>query len=142
MEDDVEFVEDPRQLSDFLTQLSHWDPDWDVFYTDTDFRDENNGYIRSLSTDFPPSMKDNQVLDFTERININDDLMQIRSRFGTYSMLISRNGIRKILDYFTTHPFWTAIDIEIHYIPTLREYACRRDIVSNLRHSWSDTEKK
>ena len=68
-------------------------------------------------------------------------MMQIRGRFGTYSMLISKRGIKKILDYFTSRPIWTAIDIDMHYIPTIREYAPRRDIVSNLRISLSDTEK-
>ena len=52
MEDDVEFVEDPRQLSDLLAKLSLWDPDWDIFFTDTDFRDDHNGYLQSLSLIF------------------------------------------------------------------------------------------
>lgn len=140
MEDDVEFVEDPRLLTALLTELTLWDPDWDVLFTDSDFRDKNTGYIQSVSSDFPPDLCDKMLSYYTERVKINDTLMQIRSRFGTYSMLISKKGVAKILHYFASHPFWTAIDIEMHYIPGLREYAACQDIVSNLRDSPSDTE--
>lgn len=141
MEDDIEFVEDPRQLPSLLADLSNWDPDWDVFYTDPDFRDDSNGYVRSLGSDFRPEQQEKSIAYYTERIVINSDLMQIRSRFGTYSMLISKKGVRKILHHFTSCPIWTSIDIDLHYIPSIREYAARRDIVSNLRHSSSDTEE-
>lgn len=139
MEDDVEFLEDPHQLPALLVQLTAWDPDWDVFFTDIDFRHAEGGYYRSTGSDFRPGKGDRPTVDLTERIGINDSIMQIRSRFGTHSMLISKKGIKKIYDFFVARPFWTAIDIEMHYIPSIREYSSRRDIVSNLRGSPSDT---
>ncbi len=140
LEDDVEFIEDPRQLPELLAQLSQSDPDWDILYTDTDFRNKRRGYTRPLDNDFPPDWKNEPPFICTERIPISKDLMRIRSRYGTHSMLISRRGIKKIREYYASRPHWTAIDIELHYIPTIREYSTRRDIVSNLRHSLSDTQ--
>jgi hypothetical protein len=139
MEDDAEILESPQNMLMIVSELSQIDPEWDIFYTDRDFRDGLGGYVRSVSSDFRPGQQEPFPGYYQERININEDIMQIRSRFGTYSMLISNHGMEKILEHFTTQPLWTAIDIDIHYIPGIRQYSSRRDIVSNLIGSSSDT---
>ena len=115
------------------------DPLWDVFYTDVDYRGCACGYIRSMGLDLRPDDNSKTLDYYIERINRADDIMEVRSRFGTHSMIISKNGIEKIYEHFTTKPLWTAVDIDIHYIQGIRQYSSRRDIVSNLRESSSDT---
>lgn len=139
LEDDVEILDDPRQIPKLVVDLFSIDPDWDILYTDVDFRDTTNGYIRSVDMDIRPCQKAESREFYAERIPVSDDIMQIRSRFGTYSMIISKKGAVKIFEYFTARPLWTAIDIDIHYIPEIREYSLRRDLVSNIRGSPSDT---
>lgn len=142
LEDDVEILEDPRLLTEMLSTLSLLDPEWDIFYTDVDSRAPDKGYVRSLGSDFRPGEKVYSAVYYQKRFVMNEDIMQIRSRFGTYSMMVSSRGVRKILDYFSIRPVWTAIDIDIHYIPGIRQYATRRDIVTNIRGSSSDTEEE
>ncbi len=128
LEDDVEFVEDIQQLSPLLIQLSQIDPEWDVLYTDVDSQ-KNGQPILSLSTNFRPD-REYQPLDYyLKKTLVSNDIMNIRQRFGMYSVLISRRGIKKILTYFLNNYLWSAIDIDIHYIPGIREYAMTRDIV-------------
>ena len=46
-------------------------------------------------------------------------------------MIISKKGLKKILDYFSTRTLFDHIDRELHLIPDIRLYASQRDIVTN-----------
>ncbi len=129
-EDDIEFVEDVRQIPALLTSLYDIDPDWDVFYTDLDSKNNQGEYVVSASADFRPDQQYLPLGHYTERVPINNEIMKIGQRFGMYSVIISRKGIKKILDYFTHVYVWTHIDIDIHYVPNIREYSTTRDIIS------------
>jgi GR25 family glycosyltransferase involved in LPS biosynthesis len=141
-EDDIEFIENAKEIPDLLRKLSKIDPDWDVFYTDIDSKDQQGRYIRSVSSDFRPDRTYPPVEYYTERFRLTEDIMRIRQRFGMYSLLISRKGIKKILDYFTHLYLWTAVDIDIHYIPGIRQYSATRDIVSIWYSSPGDTGRE
>lgn len=140
MEDDIEFIEDPKKLVNLLSILFTIDPEWDIFYTDIDYR-RQNGYTRSLGLDPRPGQKLHPLEHYITRDYCHKDIMRIRSRYGTHSMIISKNGIKKILDYHTSRPIWTAIDIAMHYIPGIRQYSSRRDIVSNIIGAITDNSK-
>ncbi len=133
LEDDVEFLEDVGQISLLMKSLSEFDPEWDILYTDVDYRAEKEGYVPSVSSDFRPDRDHLPLEYYTRKIPVNDDLMLIGQRFGLRSYLLSQSGIKKVLEYFTHVYLWTAIDIDIHYIPDIREYVTRRDIVTNRR---------
>lgn len=130
MEDDVVFIEDVKLIPNLLEKLFDIDPDWDIFYTDIDSKDKKGNYIKSVSSDFRPDRMHYPLKYYINRIVIDDDIMKIGQRFGMYSLFVSRKGIEKILNYFTHVYLWTAIDIDIHYIPGIREYSARKDIVS------------
>lgn len=140
MEDDVEFVDDPQQIPKLLKTLSKLDPQWDIFYTDIDWRTSDGGYLPSFSY----SPRPDELVDMDEyRKNetfISDDIKRIHRRWGTHSMFISRSGLKKIVKYYDTHYLWGAIDGDLHYIPGIREYASRHDIVTNsTKNVISDT---
>lgn len=141
-EDDIEFIESAKQIPTLLKKLSQIDPAWDVFYTDIDTKDKQGNYMRSVSSDFRPDCIYPPVEYYKERIRLTDDIMRIRQRFGMYSLLISRKGIKEILDYFTHLYLWTAVDIDIHYIPGIRQYSATRDIVSIWYSSPGDTGRE
>lgn len=127
LEDDVDIIGDIKLLPKFLQQLYLFDPNWDIFYTDKDARNRQGEYVQSLNVNPRPDQIIAPLEYFLEKIPICKDIMLIRNRFGTHSMLISRNGIEKILYYFTHVYLWMPIDIDIHYIPHIREYSTIED---------------
>lgn len=131
MEDDAEILEDPRSLVPIISALFTIDPEWDLLYTDKGYRLGNGRYIEEWWLDSRPNQKKRPIEYYLTKENCNEDIMRIRSRIGTHSMIITKKGIKKILDYFTSRPIWTPIDVEIHETPNIREYCCKRDIVSN-----------
>jgi GR25 family glycosyltransferase involved in LPS biosynthesis len=138
-EDDVEFLEDINQIPLLLKKLTLLDPSWDVFYTDTDSRNKNGEYVPALAVCHRPDQKIFPLEYYTERIALSKDIMMIRNRYGMYSVLLSRSGIEKVLHYFTHVYIWSPIDIDIHYIPGIREYSPTRDIVIPMKSNISDT---
>jgi GR25 family glycosyltransferase involved in LPS biosynthesis len=138
-EDDVEFLEDINQIPELLKKLSVIDPDWDIFYTDIDSRNKNGTYVPALAVCHRPDQKIFPLEYYTERIVLCEDIMMIRNRYGMYSVLLSRRGIEKVLHYFTHVYIWSPIDIDIHYIPGIKEYCPTRDIVIPMKSYISDT---
>lgn len=141
-EDDIEFIEDPHQMSEYLSELKKIDPKWDILYTDLDSKNNLGVTVPALDADFRPDRKSKlSVEDYSQRTNISDNLMKLGQRYGMYSFLISKKGMKKVYNFFTHVYLWTAIDIDIHYIPKIREYSTTRDIVSIWCNSpFSDTK--
>lgn len=129
-EDDIKILDNPHKISYYLAELNSLDENWDILYTDIDSRGPDGNIIKSLSSDFRPDMKDYSLEAFIDRTICTPNIMKIGQRFGNYSYLISKKGIKKILDYFDQNFLWTAYDIEIHYIPGIREYSLTCDLVS------------
>lgn len=134
MEDDLEFVENVQQISTFfLPCLTSIDPHWDVFYTDTDTRNQKGEHVQALALDPRPDQRLNPLPYYLYRHNVHKDIMRIGQRYGMYSVILSRSGIKKIIRYLSHVHLWTSIDIDIHYVPTIREYASTRDLIT---HYW------
>lgn len=131
LEDDAEFLEDPASLVPILSTLFAIDPDWDLLYTDRGYRIKGGRYLKGWWPDVRPHQKARPLSYYLAEEDCTEDILRIRSRIGTHSMILTRNGIKKLLDYFTSRPIWTAIDVDIHETPNLREYCCKRDIVTN-----------
>ena len=67
-------------------------------------------------------------------------MLRIYQRFGAYSMILSKTGIENVLRHFTNNYLWTSYDVDIHYIPGIRQYCVNRDVVSINYKIRSDTE--
>lgn len=143
-EDDIECIESPLIMASLIKEVVEIDPNWDILYTDVDSKNNQGIPSLALGSDFRPDRKSTHPDEYyLARTSVSKDLMQIRQRYGMYSFLISRKGMRKINNYFSHVHLWTAIDIDIHYIPSIREYSTKRDIVSIWTHSpFSDTKEK
>lgn len=122
MEDDIDFLQSPHQIRPLLKELSKIDPDWDLFYTD--IRIHWNYVVK------PIRKKD----------YITDNLLRVGRRYGTHSIVISKNGMKKIFNYFSSKRFSTPIDIDIHSIPGIRKYSPAWHITTVTESSFSDTE--
>lgn len=143
-EDDVEMVEDPKNMKPLVKALSSIDPNWDILYTDIDSKHKTGETALALGTDFRPDRRMAYPLEhYLRRTLVSADLMRIGQRYGMYSYLVSRKGMKKIYNYFSHVYLWTAIDIDIHYIPTIRQYSTTREIVTVWAHSpFSDTREE
>ncbi len=141
-EDDIEFSENPHQMGNLIKKLNILDPGWDILYTDVDSKNSSGETILALASDFRPDRAVEVSLSYyLFRPRVSDDFLLVRQRYGLYSYIVSRKGMKKIYDYFTHVNLWTAIDIDIHYIPTIQQYSTVRDIVSIWCESpFSDTK--
>ena len=140
MEDDVEFLDDVDEVPRLLAELSKLDPCWDIFYTDTDSKDPQGNHIQSLMLAPRPDQPLSPLEWYLKRELLSPDIMKIGQRFGMYSVLISKRGLKKLIDYFSHVYLWSPIDIDIHYIPGIRQYSSTSDIVSHWSgNGFSDT---
>jgi hypothetical protein len=137
LEDDIEILGDVDKIPLLLDELTLIDPNWDVFYTDLNSRNAQ-GYNLALALDPRPDLPLMPLGYLLYRNVVSEDIMSVRLRYGTYSYLVSRNGMKKILDFFTHVFFWRPIDIDLHSIPRILQYSSTKDLITNLSESPSD----
>jgi GR25 family glycosyltransferase involved in LPS biosynthesis len=146
MEDDIAIYEDPHQLSDLILELeSLVGPNgWDVLYTDYNFLyiDPN----QDLSSQIPerywrPDMPYLDVRFVGQHQDVGENFMKIGSRMRNHSMIYSRSGIEKIVNFYRTHNNFLPYDNEIALIPGIRLYTLKRPIVS-FNEVTSDTRDR
>lgn len=139
-EDTVEFFDDVQKISSLIDQLSAFDPNWHVFYPDVGPRyQEGERVFRQLSVPYDPRPDEELESEeyYAKKFRVSDDIMKIRGRAPFNSLLISKRGIQKILHYFAHVFLWSPIDVNLHTIPNMRQYAVKTDIVSR----WVDGNK-
>lgn len=130
MEDDVSFDQDPHQIDHLLKELSKIDPEWDIFYTDVDSKDPSGNRVPSRGMDVRPDQNVEPLVFYNREIPVTEELTLIGQRFGTYSYVISKRGMKKILDYFDSYFLWSPLDVDIHYVKGLKEYRPNEDIAT------------
>ena len=142
LEDDADFLEDIRQIPTYLSILSRVDPEWDIFYTDVDCRDDRGGYFPFIVSS--PPRPDQEIMPFqcySLKLLACNGIFRALGRYGCTSMIISRSGLEKIVNYLSHVYVATAIDCDLHFIPGIREYVPAKEIVTNLRgDATSDTK--
>jgi len=140
MEDDIEIVEDPRKLSDLIEQMDKkiGKNNWDILFTDRDTKNQNGeyvpckGYARSLN--FKPSNPNK----FSIEKNVGSTFRYIGARYGAYSMIVRRSGIKKILQYAKTYNIFLPYDMFFYLPEGMTMYTVRNDVVSTEARAISD----
>jgi hypothetical protein len=138
LEDDVQIVLDPRSVTTHIATLDAAAPGWDIFFTDPDSKHASGqpsicGGIRPR-----PNFAYQSLGYYVHRTQISTDLMKLGLRFGSYSMIIRRSGIEKLLSYFKTYKLFFPYDMEYFFPPDIKLYASIRDIVTTTAGSLSD----
>lgn len=144
MEDDIEILDDPHQLSDLIDELDacvgvhHWD----VLFTDCNYRVGVGKYSPAYGVAKRPdtdcSQQERYSDKYTQTTQINDHFRKIGARFGTTSMVIRRSGIIKLLEFAKTRNIYLAYDLE-NYLPAgIQRYSLTFDLVTNMLNSLSD----
>ncbi len=139
MEDDIEVLKNPHILSsliDKLDLLTH--KNWDVLFTDQDTRDKTGEYIICNQTALRPNFIPRHKGIFLLRKNVSYDFRKIGARYGTYSMIIRRSGMKKILNFIKTYKIFLPYDMDFYMAPNITMYTPQEDIVASLLDSLSD----
>lgn len=146
LEDDVEVLEDLKIIPQMIEKLSTIDPEWDIFYTDPDFRKSENKWLYPLTR---IAVRPDQPLldidiDKTKRKirQTGNQIDRVYYRWGTHSMIISARGLKKMVNHFLYTYLYSPIDVDIHAIPEIREYSAVNPIVTNGLRFTTDIRKK
>jgi len=143
LEDDVEIHQNPYLLSDLIDALDRLvgKEGWDVLFTDQDSKNPKGEYVPCLSfakrPDFTPANPDR----FAQRKEISDQFKRIGARYGSYSMIIRRGGMKKLLDFFKLHKIFFPYDLEYTLPDDIQLYALTSDVVSTTPGSPTDIGK-
>lgn len=139
MEDDVEAVDDPRQIPNLIRALDSLAPDWDVLFTDIDTKDTAGKRVPCRALALRPNFCTETLQGFLNRFSpVSADLSRIGMRYGAYSMILRRSGIEKILRHFKTYGIFLPYDMDFWLVPNLQMYSVNRDIVSHALGSPTD----
>jgi hypothetical protein len=121
-EDDVEFIEDANEIAFLIKELNTFDPSWDIFYTDY--------CVHGTGCQDP--RPDQPLYEVLHNV-LSKDLVRMHGRHRLHSVIFSKQGLQKVLDYFSHKYLWSALDVDIHYVPGLREYSSTRDIATSVK---------
>jgi GR25 family glycosyltransferase involved in LPS biosynthesis len=140
LEDDAEVLDDPKQLSHLIDRLDCAASDWDILFTDIDFKGKEGAYVPCRSLAARPNFRMEPLSFYLDRFYpLSLDFFSIGMRYGTYSMIIRRSGMEKILNYYKTYSLFLPYDLDYWLIPDLKMFCCSKEIVSVYSNALSDT---
>ncbi len=140
MEDDIEIVRDPHLVSEMIDKLDGLvgKEGWDILFTDKDTKNKKGEYVICCSYAWRPNFSPHQPFKCQEKEIISPELRKIGARFGSYSMIIRRSGMKKLLDFFKTHDLFLPYDMEYTLPPNIRLFTVLKDIVSTQPQAPTD----
>jgi GR25 family glycosyltransferase involved in LPS biosynthesis len=147
LEDDITVLQDPRRISDLIDELDHLvgKGNWDVLFTDQDYRLEEGKYLIATGAaerpDMDCSIEERYSPRFTEKMQISPDFQKISARFATHSMIIRKSGMEKLLEWSLTHQIFLPYDLENYLPPEINRYALTYDVVSNALNPITDNAR-
>jgi GR25 family glycosyltransferase involved in LPS biosynthesis len=138
MEDDVEALSDPREIPDLIRKLDRLD-DWDILFTDVDTKDPKGKAVPCRALAARPNVPVEPLAQFLEKFcAVGNDFNRIGMRYGAYSMIVRRSGMKKILDYYRKYRIFIPYDMDFWLCSNLKMYTPRKDIVSHRMNAPSD----
>ncbi len=146
MEDDIAVYEDPHILSDLIEELDQLvgQGGWDALYTDYNFLAVDKS--KDLSSQIPslywrPDMPYLDVRFLADYTELGEKFVKIGSRMRNHSIIYSRSGIERIVNFYKARNNFLPFDNEIALIPGIRLYTLKKAIVS-FNETTSDTRSR
>ncbi len=135
MEDDIQIEQDPHLVSTLIDQLDGLvgKANWDVLFTDIDSVDIETGTVlpnegfSARPNFYPPN-----PFRFWERYEISSDFKKVGARFGAYSMVLRRSGIKKILDFFKEYQIYSPYDCDYAMPPSINLFSLNYNLVTHV----------
>jgi GR25 family glycosyltransferase involved in LPS biosynthesis len=141
MEDDISVLRNPHLISEYIDTLNSLvgKKGWDMLFTDQDTVNNQTGqYVPCLGYARRPNFSPSDPQRFAKRTDVSKDFRKIGARYGMYSVIIRRSGIKKILNFIKQYKIFLPIDMEFYLPSDMRIYTVRDDIVSTQRFAPSD----
>jgi GR25 family glycosyltransferase involved in LPS biosynthesis len=144
MEDDIEVTKNPHYLSILIQKLDALvgKDNWDILFTDQNTKDKQGHPIVTHQAPERPDMDCSLEARFSEKYSldkeISPDFRKIGARFGAYSMIIRRSGIKKLLDFVVEHKIFYQYDIDNFLPEDIHRYSLNYDVVSTLAQASTD----
>ena len=140
MEDDVEMIQNPHLVSKRIQQLDDLcgKNGWDILFTDRDTKNQKGEYVKSKGAAKRPNFKPSDSKKFAKRKKVSRHFRKIGNRFGSYSMIVRRSGMKKILDFYRKYKIFLPYDMEYGSPEGMRLYTVNDDIVSTYINAASD----
>ena len=140
MEDDIEIIQNPHLLSDLIDELDDLvgKDGWDILFTDPDTKNTEGYYVPCSSYAWRPNYTPKDTCHFAEKVDISPVFRQVGSRYGSYSMILRRSGIKKILNFLKCYQVFLPYDMEYTLPPNIRLFTVKDDIVSTQPQAPSD----
>ncbi len=139
MEDDIEVIKDPHLLSELIERLDQLvgHDGWDFLFTDFDTKNKRGEHVPCSGAAFRPNFNPDNPYRFADRWDISPDFRLVKARYGAYSMIVRRSGMKKMLD-FTKQGIFLPYDMEYTLPDDIRMYTLRDDVVSTQPDALSD----
>jgi GR25 family glycosyltransferase involved in LPS biosynthesis len=141
MEDDIEILEDINKIKGLIENANAlYSKKWDVIYTDTDTISNGGDRIPCYAIADRPDvpLSDKMVSKLLKRKTVSKLLTRLGNRYGAYSYILNRGGMKKILNFYKEHRIFLPFDMEFIYIDNFLQLSSRREIVSHRINSQSD----
>jgi hypothetical protein len=111
---------------------------WDVLFTDRDTKNGKGEYVPCIGYAWRPNFQPPHPEVFQQRRNIGRDFSRVGARYGAYSMIVRRSGMKKILDFIRAHRIFLPYDMDFYLPPKISMFAVREDIISTQVNAISD----
>ncbi len=131
LEDDFLIVRDPHQLGALIDKLDALvgKAGWDILYTDGTAQECNQDSPSQLWYLWRPDLSlDLKALGKKQKIS--EEFAKIGNRTGTYSMVIRRSGMKKILDFEKARGMFIPFDHELAIVPHIQLYGLRFPLIT------------
>jgi GR25 family glycosyltransferase involved in LPS biosynthesis len=140
LEDDIEVVQDPRILSQLIQELDRQvgRSTWDILFTDPDTKGMDGQYVGCYSYAWRPDLPAIDLSRFNRRRDFGPHFRLVGARYGAYSMIVRRSGMKKILDFFRDRSFFLPFDMEYTLPEKIVLFSLKYDVVSTMPRAVSD----
>jgi GR25 family glycosyltransferase involved in LPS biosynthesis len=139
MEDDIEVLRDPHILSELIQKLDSLvgKDGWDFLFTDMDTKGQNGAYVPCLGAALRPNFNPSDPYRFQYRENIDSEFRTVGARYGAYSVIVRRSGMKTMLDFMKDGIF-LPYDMEYTLPDNIRMFTVLDDVVSTMPQALSD----
>jgi GR25 family glycosyltransferase involved in LPS biosynthesis len=142
-EDDIEVIQDPRIITDFIDELDNTvgKDGWDILFTDPDTKGGDGNYVACYSYAWRPHMPSIDLRRFSFHQDIGTNFRKVGARYGAYSMIVRRSGMKKLLDFFQERSLFLPFDMEYTLPAEINLFTLKQDVVSTMPKAPSDNGK-
>jgi hypothetical protein len=110
-------------------------------FTDTDTKGQDGKYVPCVSHALRPNFSPKNPDGFAQKRSVSPDFMQIGARYGAYSMIVRRSGMKKLLNFFKHYHLFLPFDMD-YTLPTgIQLYALKDDVISTQPQALTDNGK-